>query len=495
MVEGHVAKPGEEAAATPRYAGDSSNEQPSRKNTKRARRLRRKRRRKAKKKLKKKRRRENRRRKKKRRKEKRKRARERGDPSSDSSDSTESTETSSTQTSSSTSTEPSSDTGFTGDSSESEDEGYRPITRREKRSKKVTVVYGGTLDKDPKAPYLKQGDASSRAAFRVKYLKYLKNHDIGQPTRPPEYRTHPKAVVECMDTDLLWYACKYELPKEYRTSKPEGVDALVVHRWVMQKEDRELSADDEEGIRQIKALKCNLTGVNGVRQVQNLFIQLRKIRMKYRLKTSPKQIIFWVTENLSPARVKDTVTNLQKQGESRGRKACKNLDYYHKLLRKIARKFKTAYDLGQESKPASKSERSRGNANRRGGAGKGRNQRSKGGKGRNKEHQTDHDTDGDGASKGGRRSGSRNDKNNKSGARRPVPKHIKCINCNGNHYVSDCPRLSKEKQNWTFEQHLAAKRARSNGSGGARSNPEDGENSGRRNPGGGNNRNPKNRLP
>ena len=56
------------------------------------------------------------------------------------------------------------------------DEGaYRPHrTRRANRAgkKRVTVVYGGTLAKDPKAPYMKNGDDASRKAFRESYLKY-----------------------------------------------------------------------------------------------------------------------------------------------------------------------------------------------------------------------------------------------------------------------------------------------------------------------------------
>lgn len=269
------------------------------------------------------------------------------------------------------------------------------------------------------------------------------------------------------------------------TSKPEEVDALVVHRWVMKKDTRELSTDDEEGIQQIKALRCHLTGENGVRQVQNLFIRLRKIRMKYRLKTSPKQIIYWVTENLTPARVKTTVTNLQRQEGQKGRKASKNLDYFHKVLRKIAKKFKTSYDLGLEGKSSKGGGRS-GDGNRRG-----KNRR--GGQPKDNEEDSDKDKDtdrGGGSSKsrrnrdkGGRAHGRKNEGRRNSDPK-PVPKHIKCINCNGNHYVSDCPRLSKEKRKWTFEQHLAAKRARSNGSDGAqRSSQEDSETSGRKPPG------------
>ena len=105
------------------------------------------------------------------------------------------------------------------------------------------------------------------------YIKYLKVHDLGRRTRPPEHRTYPKAVVECINPDLLWYICKYELPKKYRTSRPEKADALVVHNWVMQKEAKELNVDDEEGLRQLKTLKCNLlAGEDGVKNIQQLFI-------------------------------------------------------------------------------------------------------------------------------------------------------------------------------------------------------------------------------
>lgn len=44
-----------------------------------------------------------------------------------------------------------------------------------------------------------------------------------------------------------------------------------------------LSADSEEEIRLVKTLKCKLSGADGVKQVQNLFINLRKLGKKYRL--------------------------------------------------------------------------------------------------------------------------------------------------------------------------------------------------------------------
>lgn len=58
-----------------------------------------------------------------------------------------------------------------------------------------------------------------------------------------------------MNPDLLWYVCRYVLPKRYRTKKAEEVDALVVHRWAMARADRELNADDEEGIKLLKGVE------------------------------------------------------------------------------------------------------------------------------------------------------------------------------------------------------------------------------------------------
>ena len=66
-----------------------------------------------------------------------------------------------------------------------------------------------------------------------------------------------------------------------------------------------------------------------------------------------KQIIYWVTSNLTPQKVKRTVINIQKQGGKRGRKASRDLTYFHQMLRKISKRFKTSYDLGLEAKPPS----------------------------------------------------------------------------------------------------------------------------------------------
>ena len=95
--------------------------------------------------------------------------------------------------------------------------------------------------------------------------------------RPPGHRVLPRAVVECIDADLLMYVCRYELPRRYRTRRPERVDARAVHNWVMKRQENELDAEDEEGLSKIRELTCDISGAEGVRAVQQLFIDIRKI--------------------------------------------------------------------------------------------------------------------------------------------------------------------------------------------------------------------------
>ena len=110
-------------------------------------------------------------------------------------------------------------------------------------------------------------------------------------SRPIDLRVTPKSVVECIEPDLLLYICRYELSKRYRTNRPSKVDAMAVHEWVMSLPEGLVEAEDNEGIRQLRALTCNLGGKNGVREVQQLFVKVRKLRRLYRLRTTQRQII------------------------------------------------------------------------------------------------------------------------------------------------------------------------------------------------------------
>ena len=107
--------------------------------------------------------------------------------------------------------------------------------------------------------------------------------------RAPRDRVLPRLVVECVRPSLLAYICKYMLKKKYQTDKPETVSALVIHRWVMKKSVSALAAEDNEGIKQIKEIKIELSGSQGVRNVQRAFMQVDEIKQKYRLKTAEKE--------------------------------------------------------------------------------------------------------------------------------------------------------------------------------------------------------------
>ena len=76
----------------------------------------------------------------------------------------------------------------------------------------ATLVYSAdSLDKI-KAPWLKHGDEKAKREFEEAYLKYCAKHDRVMRGRPLAHRILPKAVVECMDPDLLEYVCARAIP-------------------------------------------------------------------------------------------------------------------------------------------------------------------------------------------------------------------------------------------------------------------------------------------
>ena len=322
-----------------------------------------------------------------------------------------------------------------------------------------TVVYTSADLKRVTAPMLKHGDKAARKLFRVKYLKYAQEHANVMRGRPPSHRVPPKAVVECIDADLLLYICRYELPKRHRTKRPERADALAVHNWVMKVGASLLNAEDADGISQLKKLKCTIGGPDGVREVQQFFIQVRKLRKLHHVKITEKQIISWLSYNIRPNEVKRTIAGILRQNTKLGRRASRHIDHFHNLLKEIARTFAKSFELGlgqvqsdavdpKKGGRASNGKQANGRQNS-GKSGRDGKKRGKGGKGgRNKQN------DGDPPNNANRAN------NGRSGAGK-VPKappaDLKCINCGGNHYVSKCPTVPKERKNWTFSQWLKAK--------------------------------------
>ena len=149
-------------------------------------------------------------------------------------------------------------------------------------------------------PSLKYGDDASRESFRVKYLDYVTKHQTKMRKRAPRDRVLPQSVVECMKPSLLSYVCKHLLSPRYRTDKPESVSALAIHRWALGRTKAVIATDDNKGIKEIKALRIALSGEFGVRNVQKVFMELAEIRRKYRLKTNEKEIVKWLSYNITP---------------------------------------------------------------------------------------------------------------------------------------------------------------------------------------------------
>ena len=383
-------------------------------------------------------------------KERRRRKRDSSDPSSDSSEDGGSSDSSSdsdscpdltSQSDTSSDTDPSTDS-----SSESEDEeceGYREVGRREHGHRRTAVVYNGDDLKGLNAPVLKYGDKAARKAFRVAYLIYVAEHENRMRSRMPEDRVLPRAVVECVEPNLLMYICKYELDEEYQTSDPAKVSALAIHRWVMACERGELEMEDSEGVKKLKNLKLELTGEGGVRSVQTLFMTVDKTRTHYRLNTAEKEIIKWLTWNINPKRVRENVKAYLGQDSQKARRAGRKLKHFHALLMGIAKTFQASHELGMEAKAKKKDDGRDGNKLR----GKGKGNRT------NRTQSTSPNTN-----PKGRQNPKGEGRRNKEG--KLIDKKgrvVKCIICEGNHYVTQCPKVPASRKDWTFEQHLKAK--------------------------------------
>ena len=115
-----------------------------------------------------------------------------------------------------------------------------------------------------------------------------------------------------MEAGLLKYVCKHSLPKAQRCKRPENVSARAVHHWALLVGTPSTTLDKNTGIAALKALTCNISGEYSVRNVQTLFIDVDKIRKKYKVKTSKKEIIKWISYNIKPETVRKTVANLLK---------------------------------------------------------------------------------------------------------------------------------------------------------------------------------------
>ena len=89
-----------------------------------------------------------------------------------------------------------------------------------------------------------------------------------------------------------------------------------------------------------------MEGETGVREVQQMFIQVNKIRKLYRLKTHQKTIIQWLVAKIKPKSVKWTITNILKQDTAQAHKQERKLSAFHKLVMRVAKTFWESIQLG-----------------------------------------------------------------------------------------------------------------------------------------------------
>ena len=85
------------------------------------------------------------------------------------------------------------------------------------------------------------------------------------------------------------------------------------------------------------------------------------------MKTSEEEIIKWLSRGIKPQRVKHTVENALKQGGKKGRARRKRLTTFHRLLKKLAKRFyeAKAMGMGADEKPSTEERRPRKRKQRR----------------------------------------------------------------------------------------------------------------------------------
>ena len=203
----------------------------------------------------------------------------------------------------------------------------------------------------------------------------------------------------------------------------------------MRRTKRTIAAENNKGIKEIKALKIVLTGQDGVKNVQKAFMDLAEIRRKYRLGTSEKEIIKWLAWNITPERARLTVQNHLKEEGEEARKAGREIKMFHDLVMGMAEQFEGAYRLGMGER--TKTRKPKNPKNKGENKHRDRSQRSGGGRDSNKKQDGDEGTDG-----------------------AANPKMRPCVWCNKLHYLNKCPTLPEEMKKWPWYKVLKERRRR-----------------------------------
>ena len=221
---------------------------------------------------------------------------------------------------------------------------YQPVVRG--RHVPTTVVYAATEANTAKPPTLELADPDSLDLFRQEYLSYVRSHGIKQRRRPRAQRTAPLTVIKCIDADCLQHICMYMLPAGQRTRDPHEVSAMDVHQYVMGAVNNDRAGRASTAAAALKALRCVINAKDGEKNVQRLFMEAARIKMRLRVRVAEKTEVKYLLAAVQPQRIRECISDRLHMGTQSDRAARKNVTLFYDLLTHTARVFRDAAKLG-----------------------------------------------------------------------------------------------------------------------------------------------------
>ena len=217
--------------------------------------------------------------------------------------------------------------------------------RANRRRAPTTIVYAATDSNSLVEPELLLADPDSLDAFRLAYLKYVRDHGIKQRRRPRNQRTPPLSVMECIEPDCLQHICMWMLPQGQRNMDPTQVRAVDIHQFVMgngiTRKGRASAAS-----KALRALRCTINATQGLANVQKLFMAAHKITVQQRVKVAPKTMVKHLLKALKPKSVQYAISDAMHYGTATERSARTDVTAFYDLVQRTATTFRDAAKLG-----------------------------------------------------------------------------------------------------------------------------------------------------
>ena len=134
--------------------------------------------------------------------------------------------------------------------------------------------------------------------------------------------------------------------KKHRSKNPATVKASLIHQWVMKRKTNRLGAENEAGLKKLRAVRIDLSGDKGTRSVQMTFIEIRKLRKEYKLRIKAEEIIINLIYELKPMATRQVIKNIMKKDNKDSFKARTSLDKFHDLVMQFVETFQEAREFG-----------------------------------------------------------------------------------------------------------------------------------------------------